>query len=206
MPPPGSEKRKDGPPSQPFDSRAGLLGKHASLKVGSRAMPSHPGRGSKGTWAALGTRMVRVEGRREKRHKPCPRKGQGAAMGVPFTTLPQRARAAQQRQPRLGPLLHPPPCFLPLPTCCCDLDARPTSHSPRCADCPGAIKRTRGPLKAHSPPQYDPMETCLLFPPLWSWDPSIQPPATWRPLPPLPTTETLWIPSPGSSRLAMAPA
>ena len=100
-------------------------------------------------------------------------------MGVPFTTLPQRALDAQLRQPRLGPLLHPPPCFLLLPMCCCDLDARPTSHSPRRADGPGArgqpqlqlppsehaIERTRGPLKAHSPPQYDPMQACLLLPP-----------------------------------------
>jgi hypothetical protein len=46
-----------------------------------------------------------------------------AGRGAPFATLPQRALAAQLRQPHLSPLLHPPPCFLPLPTCCCDLDA-----------------------------------------------------------------------------------
>ena len=95
-------------------------------------MLSHPERGSKGTWVALGTSMVRVGGCREKMHNPGPRKGRGADMGAiadsagrgaPFTTLPQRALAAQLRQPHLGPLLYPPPCFLPLPTCCCDLDA-----------------------------------------------------------------------------------
>ena len=217
---PGFREKQRCPHSQPFDSREGLLGKQASLKVGSRAMPSHPGRGSKGTWAALGSRMVRVEGCREKRHKPCPKKGRGAAMGVPFTTLPQRALDAQLRQPHLGLLLHPPPCFLLLPMCCCDLDARPTSHSPRRADGPGArgqpqvqlppsehaIKRTGDPSKLTAPHSMTPCGLVSCFPPLWSWDPSIQPPATWSPLPPLPTTETLWIPSPGSSRLAMAPA
>lgn len=157
-------------------------------------MLSHPERGSKGTWVALGTSTVRVGACREKPHNPCPRKVRGAALGAtadsagaPFTTLPQRALAAQLRQqPPRGPLLHPPPCFLPLPTCCCDLDARPTSHSLRRADGPGArcksqlrsppskysVKRTRGTPQSsqHRPPPHSragwPHTGLSLFPPI----------------------------------------
>ena len=68
---------------------------------------------------------------------------------------------------------------------------------------PGVPQSSQHPLPRHG------MTPCSLvscFPSLWSWDPSIQPPAIRMPLPPSPTTETLWIPSPGSSRLAVAPA
>lgn len=164
-------------------------------------MPIHPGRGRKGAWAALGTGMARVEGCREKRHKACPRKRQAAATRAPFAA-PRRGPGLLSRGSPPRPLLRPaslrpaPPHALLRPRC------RPTSHSPGHAGGPGArgqsqlqlppsersIKRTRGPSNL-SPPQYDPMQACLLLPPLWSWDPSIQPPATWRPLPPLPTTK-----------------